>query len=128
MARSSKPRKPDPDAATNEADVDGRTPSAAAAAPAAIPRAKTVRRRPVDLIDGARSQLKALTGYPVDSVSEFGKTDDGWKLTVAVVELRRIPPSTDVLAEYVVGLDPDGDIVDYHRGRRYYRDQVGEPE
>jgi len=88
----------------------------------------TVKRRPIDLIEEAQKQLKQMTGYPVDSVAEFRRSDDGWKLTVTVVELERIPASTDVLAEYVVGLDKDGDIVDYRRGRRYYRDQVGEPE
>ncbi len=85
-------------------------------------------RRPVDLIDEAKRQLTKLTGYPVDSVVGFSKTDEGWRLTVTVVELNRIPPATDVLAEYVVGLDEAGVVVDYRRGRRYFRDQVGEPE
>ena len=86
------------------------------------------RRRAIDLIEEAQRQLKLMTGYPIDSVAEFRKTDDGWELTVTAVELERIPPSTDVLAEYVVGLDKEGDIVDYRRGRRYYRDQVGMSE
>ena len=87
-----------------------------------------VRRRPIDLIKEAQKQLKQMTGYPVDSVAEFRRADDGWQLTVTVVELERIPAATDVLADYVVGLNNDGDIFDYRRGRRYYRDQVGEPE
>lgn len=86
----------------------------------------TPRLRPVDLIEKAKGQLKELTGYPIDSVSEFGRVEDGWRMTITVIELSRIPPSTDVLAEYVVGLDRTGDIIDYRRGRRYFRDQVGE--
>ncbi len=72
--------------------------------------------------------MTELTGFPVDSAVGFHETDGGWELTVAVVELERIPPATDVLAEFVVGLNETGDIVDYRRGRRYYRDEVGEPE
>lgn len=90
------------------------------------PGAGAPARRPIELIAEAKRQLKELTGYPVDSVSEFGRVEDGWKLTIAVVELSRIPPATDVLAEYIVGLDRAGDIVDYRRGCRYFRDQVGE--
>ena len=123
MVDFSKPGKPSPAArATPSGSGAGRrkpgTPKPAASAP----------RRPIELIEEAKRQLKQLTGYPVDSVSEFVRSDDGWRLTVTVVELNRIPPATDVLAEYVVGLDRAGDIVDYRRGRRYFRDQVGEPE
>ena len=101
--------------------------SSAVVAPAQAPAAPA-KRRPIDLIEGAKRQLRELTCYPVDSASEFGKTDDGWKLTVNVVELNRIPPATDVLAEYVMDLDEAGNVVGYHRGRRYSRGQVGDPE
>ena len=83
-------------------------------------------RRPVELIARAKEQLRCLTGYGVDSVSGFAKADDGWHLSITVVELHRIPAITDVLASYAVDLDEAGDIVSYHRGRRYFRDQVGE--
>lgn len=85
-------------------------------------------QKPIRLISGAKRQLKELTGYPIDSVSGFARDDDAWKLVVTVVELNRIPSSTDVMAEYIVTLDEGGDIVNYHRGRRYFRDQVGEAE
>ncbi|MCG8504188.1 MAG: gas vesicle protein [Sphingomonadales bacterium] len=107
-------------------------PSTTSIIEAAVSRAEAqpppVRRRPVQLIEEAKRQLKELTGYPVESVSEFGRTESGWRLVVTVIELNRIPAATDVLAEYIVGLDEAGDIVDYRRGRRYFRDQVGEPE
>ena len=69
-----------------------------------------------------------LIGYKVDSVSEFKRTDKGWQLTVTAVELCRIPATTDVLASYVVHLNEAGDIVNYHRDRRYLRNQAGEEE
>ena len=84
-----------------------------------------VRARPVDLIEDAKWQLTELTGSPVDRVSGFGKSDNGWSLTVVTVELRRIPEAMDVLAEYEVDLDTSGVITGYRRGRRFYRGEVG---
>jgi hypothetical protein len=74
----------------------------------------------------ARDELAALTGYKVDSISGLEKIDEGWQLTVVVIELQRIPASTDILATYEVTLDESGDIVNYHRGDRYLRGQLGE--
>jgi hypothetical protein len=84
------------------------------------------RRRPAELIARAKEQLPGLIGYNVDSVAGFTKADGGWHLSVTVIELHRIPAATDVLASYEVDLDDIGDIVSYHRGRRYFRDQVGD--
>ena len=123
MADVDEKKKPRPAALAKEARDNGPKPGFAASAPTPV-----VKRRPIDLIQETQKQLQQMTGYPVDSVSEFRKMEDGWRLTVTVVELERIPAATDVLAEYVAVLDGDGDIVDYRRGRRYYRDQVGEPE
>lgn len=133
-----KPRSPDkppetagPEGATGKAQAPEAVADRASEAPqraASETGAPAVPAlRPIELIESAKRQLKELTGYPVDSVSGFGRTEGGWSLTVTVVELSRIPPATDVLAEYIVGLDRMGDIVDYRRGRRYFRDQVGDP-
>jgi hypothetical protein len=45
-------------------------------------------------------------------------------VTLEVVELRRIPESTDVLASYEVELDGDGRYLGFSRGRRYSRSQA----
>jgi hypothetical protein len=79
----------------------------------------------VVVIARARDELAALTGYKADSVSGFERTDEGWRLTVTAVELRRIPPSTDILATYEVTLNDAGDIVSYDRANRYLRNQAG---
>lgn len=78
------------------------------------------------IVAWARDELAALTGRKVESVSGLEKTDEGWQVTVVVVELERIPASTDILATYEVVLDESGDIVNYHRGDRYLRGQIGE--
>lgn len=74
----------------------------------------------------ARDELAALTGCKVDSIAGIEKTGEGWQLTVVVTELHRIPASTDILATYEVALDESGDIVNYHRGDRYLRGQIGD--
>ena len=84
------------------------------------------RRQPFELISRAKAELQHLTGYGIDSVSGFERADTGWRLSVTVIELHRIPAATDVLASYEVDLDEVGNITGYHRGKRYFRDQVGD--
>ena len=67
-------------------------------------------------------------GRPVESVLGMERDEDGggWRITVAVVELSRIPSSTDVLGTYAVRVDTSGDVVGYERTRRYRRSQADE--
>jgi len=78
------------------------------------------------LVQRAREQLAAVMGRRADAVSGFAREEDGWRVTVEVVELERIPPSTDVLATYEVQLDADGNLSGYERTRRYVRSQADE--
>ena len=75
----------------------------------------------------AREQLFELIGRPVEQVLAIERDDDGdWQVLVQVVELERIPNSTDVLGAYRVNLDEDGEVVGYRRIRRYVRSQADE--
>ena len=76
----------------------------------------------------AREQLASLLGKRADAVSGLERTDDGWVVTLDVVELSRIPESTDVLASYELELDHDRNLVRYSRGRRFYRSQADDGE
>jgi len=85
------------------------------------------RRRPAaQIARAAASQLSEIMGVAPQSVSGLARTDDGWLVTVEVVELERIPASTSVMASYQVELDSDGELLSYHRDRRYYRNQAGD--
>jgi Gas vesicle synthesis protein GvpO len=66
-------------------------------------------------------QIAELTGKEPEGVTGVEPADDGWIVTVEVVETRRIPASTDLLATYETEIGPDGDLVAYRRVRRYAR-------
>ena len=77
-----------------------------------------------ETVQRARRQLSALLERPVESVSAFERMHDGWLVTLEVVEVSRIPESTDVLASYEVELDDDRNLRRYARVRRYIRSQA----
>jgi hypothetical protein len=78
-----------------------------------------------EAIAHVRDDLPSLLGRNVESVIGVERDDDGnWEVLVQVVELSRIPSSTDVLGAYLVTLDGSGDLVGYTRRRRYQRGQA----
>jgi len=80
-----------------------------------------------EAIKRVRRELPQLLGRPIESVLGVQRDEDeGWKVTVAVVELSRIPSTTDVLGAYAVTLDHSGELVGYSRNRRYHRNQADE--
>ena len=76
----------------------------------------------------AREQLEELIERQVESVSSLERTQDGWRVAFEVLELSRIPESTDVLASYEMELDDDLNLRGYHQAHRYYRSQAGSGE
>ena len=74
----------------------------------------------------AASSAAALAGREAEGVTGLERTEDGWTVKVEVVEVRRIPDTTDVLALYDVDVDSDGDLLGYRRVRRYTRGVPGE--
>jgi hypothetical protein len=76
----------------------------------------------------ALTAVEELTGYEPESVTALEWDGDGdlWQVTVDVLELSRVPNTTDVIGEYVVKLDEAGKLHGYRRERRYQRGQVSE--
>jgi len=80
-----------------------------------------------EAIQRVRRDLPQLLGRPIESILGLEHDDDnGWSVTVQIVELSRIPHSTDVLGSYSVTLDREGEVTAYQRRRRYYRNQTDE--
>lgn len=78
------------------------------------------------VVASARRDLESLLGQPVERVSSVVRDDGGWRLNIDVVELARVPDSTSVLGSYEVRLDGNGDVIEYERTRRFYRNRADE--
>jgi Gas vesicle synthesis protein GvpO len=79
-----------------------------------------------EVVAEARRELKELLGTEPERVSAFQRSDHGWTVMLEVVDLRRVPDSTDVLSSYEVILDDDRNLVSVAQKRRYRRSQVDE--
>lgn len=74
----------------------------------------------------AKRQLQDITGLDVATISGMEEFEGGWRAYVNMVELRRVPTTSDVLATYEAILDAEGELVTYKRLRRFLRGQVSE--
>lgn len=94
---------------------------------ASAPRASAPHRMSgPQVAASAARQLLELTGREAEGVTGLSRTDDGWRVQVEMVEVHRIPNTTDVLALYEVEVDEKGDLQGYRRIRRYARGVPGE--
>ncbi len=103
------------------------TSSASSRSGGSAPRASS-RPRPgaTQIAASAAQQLLELTGREAEGITGLDRNDDGWTVQVEVVEVRRIPDTTDVLGLYEVETDEDGDLQGYRRVRRYSRGSATE--
>jgi hypothetical protein len=104
-----------------------KSPAKKSPAKRSAPRASAPKRASgVSVAAGAARQLLELTGRQAEGVTGLERTDEGWRVEVEVVVVRRIPDTTDVLALYEVTLDEDGELEGYRRLRRYGRGTPGQ--
>ena len=75
----------------------------------------------VQAVKKAVEQFSTLTGRAPESVVGTRWEDDHWAVRLEVVESRRIPDTADLLAEYDVELDGQGELLAYSRKDRYVR-------
>jgi hypothetical protein len=79
-----------------------------------------------EMTQAAMEALRDLTGHEPESATGLMWDGDAWLVTVDVLELSRIPNTTDLLGTYVVQLDGDGNLSGYKRTRRFQRGQSEE--
>jgi Gas vesicle synthesis protein GvpO len=90
---------------------------------------KNGRKRPLEIAQGAREQLAQLIGRQPEGILGVERDDGddgGWQVTLEVLELERVPNSTDLLGCYVARVDDQGELLEYQRMRRYQRGQPDE--
>jgi hypothetical protein len=79
-----------------------------------------------ELSEAALTTVQELTGYEPEAITGLEWDGDAWQVTVDVLELSRIPNTTDVLASYVVQLDERGTLRGMRRARRFQRGHARE--
>ena|SRR5215211_3442657 len=79
-----------------------------------------------DLTRSARETIEDLTGFTAEAVTAMQWDGENWLVTVDVLELERVPNTTDVIGSYVVQLDDQGGLLGYKRDRRYQRGHAEE--
>jgi hypothetical protein len=82
------------------------------------------QQRGIQLARQAMHTLADLVGCPAEGITGIRRNDDGWVVEVEVLEVERVPETSDVLASYEVEIDKDGEIVEFRRLRRYLRTQT----
>lgn len=73
----------------------------------------------------AALELAEMTGKEFEGVVGIRRVDGEWHVEIEVLEVSRIPTTTDVLAVYEVTLDASGELVEYERTARYLRGDAG---
>ena len=67
------------------------------------------------LIEQARKELSKLTGLKASSTIGARKDEEGWHITVEMVEKESIPDQMDMLAIYETLFDEDGNLLSFER-------------
>lgn len=75
--------------------------------------------------EAALDEIAKLTGRDTVGATSVEPTDDGWRVEIEVVEERRIPSTSDLMALYQVDLDLGGELLAYRRTQRYARGRGG---
>jgi hypothetical protein len=68
-----------------------------------------------EAIGNAIEQLTLLLHLEVSSVVGARKSEDGWHLTIELIERKAIPDTQDLLGTYEVSLDNYGELTSYER-------------
>ena len=125
---SSRANKPASDeTSTEETESTGGSDGRATRRESSAPRAAAPKRMSgPQVAQAAVRQLIELAGKQPEGVTGLQRTEDGWTVQVEVLEVRRVPDTTDVLSSYEVEMDTDGDLLGYRRLRRYVRGVPGE--
>lgn len=76
------------------------------------------------IIKRGTSEFVEIAGAETEKVTQVAKCDEGWRLGIEVLEMRRIPSATDLLGLYELFLSENGDLLRFKRTKTRLR---GEP-
>jgi len=80
-----------------------------------------------EISERAKKELKAVMGLEVSSITGVSRVkDDGWQVTVELIERKAIPDTQDLLGLYEVRLDEDGHLISFDRKKVRHRMNIEE--
>jgi len=68
-----------------------------------------------DMVEKVRQEFQTLTNLKLGSTVSVRKDKNGWHVQVEALEKASIPDSQDILANYELNADEDGNVVDFAR-------------
>ncbi|WP_231442412.1 gas vesicle protein [Brevibacterium zhoupengii] len=122
----SRPVKSKASATTSSATKSSAPKSSAPKSEESTTASEPARVSTVQAVKKAVEQFSALTGRSPESVVGARWADDHWAVRLEVVESRRVPDTADLLAEYDIQLDEQGELLEYSRQNRYVRGRPSE--
>jgi len=78
------------------------------------------------LIERAREQLSEVIGLKLSSTLGASKDDQGWRISVEMIEKKSIPDGMDILATYEARLNDRGELLEF--GRKKLRKRIDTAE
>jgi len=69
------------------------------------------------IIEKAREEISKITGLELSTTTGAVKEEQGWKVTIELIEKHSLPDQMDILACYDVILDDDGNVIKFNRSR-----------
>lgn len=79
-----------------------------------------------EVIERGKEELKKATGLEPASVIETLREDEGWRVSIEVVERKAVPDTADILGIYEVLLDGEGNLSKFKRVKLRKRMDVEE--
>ena len=75
-------------------------------------------------IQKVTKMMAEVTGLVPVEVTGVAPYSDGWRLHVELLELAKIPSSSDIIAEFEVLVGPDGTLISFQRLRSRLRGET----
>lgn len=75
----------------------------------------------LDVRETVRGLGTELIGYDLESIVGVARDDEGWQVTVEVVERGAVPDTQDIIGQYEVDLDDDQTVTGFRRVDRFRR-------
>src|SRR5690349_1645786 len=77
-----------------------------------------------DAVRCARKYVTDVIGLDCESIAGVEREKDGWAITAVVIEVSRIPSTTDILGSYEIRVADNGQLLKCRRTERYHRNQA----